>query len=302
MKHGAQECPNERQVRLAEQIEEAHYVQRNFGGRTNFNNNGGRWNQGQASGYNNNFNQNEPRAQQPPYRPPGFYEQTPQWAQDLKDRFTNVERRVDEMGAQFKEFGVWRKQVDNQFVHMANQLPREEGRLPGRPEENPCAPQQQNEVRAIGLRSGRSLPEPQVPKARREGSRTEVPSTSGPTCPDIDPVDGGGPLKWTEIPSNSGPTCPEVGPTYPDVPCPRSEMLDVGPDVDPKSVQAEIVKKSQDRSKEADPSKKQGATTLPYPMKKPKEIVEGKFKRFLKLLQGLNITIPFTLELPQKAR
>ena len=74
LKHGAQECPNERQVRLAEQIEEAHFVQRNYGGRANFNNGGnggnGRWNQGQANGYNNNYNQNEPRVQPPPYRPP----------------------------------------------------------------------------------------------------------------------------------------------------------------------------------------------------------------------------------------
>ena len=72
--HATQVCPNESQVRLAERIEEANYVRGNFCGRGNFNNGGdGRWNNGQAQGYNNNFNQNEPRAPPPPYRPPYIY-------------------------------------------------------------------------------------------------------------------------------------------------------------------------------------------------------------------------------------
>ena len=89
---------------------------------------------------------------------------------------------------------------------------------------------------------------------------------------------------------------------FQEVPCPRSDVPKVGPEALPTSVLEGNV---EDRVEEVDPSKKQSGTTLPYPMKKPKEIVEGKFKRFLKLLQGLNITIPFTdalSEMPSYAK
>ena len=84
------------------------------------------------------------------------------------------------------------------------------------PRRIPMPLQNQNEVRAIGLRSGRSLPEPHVSRPREE-SRTELPSISGPTCQDIEPEVRGGPLPRTKEEKKSGPTCPDVGQTSKEV-------------------------------------------------------------------------------------
>ena len=152
----------------------------------------------------------------PPYRPPGYQEEPPAWAHGYFERF---DRKLDGVQSQLGNFDAWRKNVDSQLGNLAAQIPRPQGQLPGRPEENPRAPQHQNEVRSIGLRSGQSLPKPQVPRTREE-SRTELPSNSGLTCQDIEPDVGRGPLTRTEEGSKSCPTCPEVGPTTQALPGP----------------------------------------------------------------------------------
>ena len=169
-----------------------------------------------------------------------------------------------ELDTRLGDLDSWKKNIDSQLGHLAAQIPRPQGQLPGRPEENPRGRASNGEIRAMNLRSGKALPDPPKQPAREAASGSTPPgSISTPSMVDLETANDEeeGAIDPAEVKLDHSTPGTSSNPSPPLIPDPT-----------PSSSHSKI---------------------LPYPSKKPKDATEGKFKRFVKLLQGLNLSIPF---------
>ena len=76
--------------------------------------------------------------------------------------------------AQLGELESWKKNVNSQLGNLAAQIPRPQGQLPGRPDENP-----RGQIAAIHLRSGKKVSDRAVPKETEQGKDQNGPVGTG---------------------------------------------------------------------------------------------------------------------------
>lgn len=189
--HNTIDCDNVSQVQRAEHYEEVSYMRgpyrppnynnnyagnqnNNYAGRNNHYPNWGNYGQGQGS--------QPPQDQRiPPYRPPG-YQEPPSWVQELKEGFnglrSDVNSQIKGVQAQLGDLETWKKGVESQLGHLAAQIPRPQGKFPGRPDENP-----KGQIAAIHLRSGKKVPGRESTSNEEENGENSVYTDAVPSPP-----------------------------------------------------------------------------------------------------------------------
>ncbi len=290
--HTASTCPNLKQVMAAEshQVEEANYF---------------------ANSYRSAYNPYQQRAPPPTpyYQEPARPQGPPRddLASTMLDMFHRIDQKLDVnrkaqdeelqgiraqlkgVNAHLGDIDSWKKGVDNQLGQLASHIPRPQGQLPGRPDENP-----RGQIAAINLRSGKELP----------GRRIEEETTRQQILGEI--IE---PLSARYVVDKSKQNLDEeiIEPTAPlssryvvdtEQQKPAVEIIEPEPQLStrylpdnsqqkqpcvPKSVQAvpKVIPIPVMSSK------------LPFPKKK-KDNTDAKYEKFIEVLKGLNITIPFT--------
>ena len=278
--HTAENCPNLKQYMagVSASEEEVNYV-----------------------GYNNNYrgqNQYQARAPTPtpyvpPNRNPNYNQELPPTDHYLKEvlkdinvqlggvrgSLKGINTHLNDIDVKIGEFDAWRRNVDTQLGNLAQQIPRPQGQLPGHPDENP-----RGKIAAISLRSGKELP----------GRRIEEEHESTPLSSEASPVSA----RYGADKSHLSPKSPiiepevEISARYPHD---KSHLSSEGENIErPVPVSARCAPdNSQLQGKSVPKVVPHVEKKLPFPRKK-RDDTEAKYEKFIKVLKGLNVTIPFS--------
>ena len=87
--------------------------------------------------------------------------------QGVHTKLRDVKVHMGDLDNRFGDLEAWKQGVETQLGNLAQQVPRPQGQLPGRPEENP-----RGHIAAINLRSGRNLPD--ITEMPSEGEEDNV--------------------------------------------------------------------------------------------------------------------------------
>ena len=157
--------------------------------------------------------------------------------------------------------------METQLGHLATQIPRPQGQIPGRPDENP-----RGQIASINLRSGKKLPDlTEVPSGSKSQLAVSVPTPNVP----MSTRHGVGTDQQrfhTEVPAEGS------NDTEPTEMHTESAQISTEPTQIPLMVVSPPIV----------------IPSLPFPKKKMKDSTDTKYKKFVKVLKSLNITIPFT--------
>ena len=105
--------------------------------------------------------------------------------QGVRAQLKGVNSHLRDIDSHIGDIDIWRKGVDSQLGHLASQIPRPQGQLPGRPEENP-----RSQIASMHLRSGKELTDPaEVPRNEKEQSPIPISSRYGHDISQQRPVD-----------------------------------------------------------------------------------------------------------------
>ena len=80
-----------------------------------------------------------------------------------EQQFNVLRAQIKGVNAHLGDLEVWKKGVDTQLGHLASSIPRPQGQLPGRTDENP-----RGQIAAMHLRSGKDLPGRSLEKEKAE--------------------------------------------------------------------------------------------------------------------------------------
>ena len=101
-----------------------------------------------------------------------------QQLQGVCAQLKGINTHLGDIDARIGDIDSWKKGVDTQLGHLASQIPRPQGQLPGRPEENP-----RGQIAVIHLRSGNELPDrTEAPLMEKEQTQTLI-TTPGTSIP-----------------------------------------------------------------------------------------------------------------------
>ena len=164
--------------------------------------------------------------------------------------------------------------METQIAQLAASVPRQLGMLPGSTEPNPKG-KSTGHVAAVKLRSGHQLREPEVGKQQDDTEQQLDVDKNLVDIENIIDVDNSSDRPTSALNSNST----------------SRKVVDVEELVDVEKSHVEIDKSATPPTSVLAPNQKK---KLPFPTKSLKDPAEKKFQRFIKMLQKLNVTIPFT--------